>query len=90
MTFKPGKRFFEAVLNLQGNIEFEKIITEFQKYHLDAGLHFPHIDGPALVKLQGAAAFVLEFLTSADPNFARAELDRLKLVEMKPETRIPY
>lgn len=90
MTFKPGKQFFEAVLNLQGNVDFEKIKTAFQTYHLAAGLQFTHLDGNPLTRLQGATAFALEFLTAIDPAFAHAEIDRLKQAKVKGETKIPF
>ena len=90
MQFKPGKRFFEAVLNLQGNPEFEAIKQEIQAYHLDAGLHFPRLDGNPLIRLQGATAFALEFLAAIDPTFAHAEIDRLKQSKVKAATKIPF
>lgn len=90
MQFKPGKRFFEAVLNLQGNPEFEEIKKEIQAYHLDAGLHFPRLDGNPLTRLQGATAFALEFLTAIDPAFAHVELERLKQSKVKGEIKVPF
>ena len=90
MQFKPGKRFFEAVLNLQGNPEFEAIKQEIQAYHLDAGLHFPRMDGNPLVRLQGATAFALEFLAAIDPAFAHAALDCLKQAKVKGEIKMPF
>jgi hypothetical protein len=90
LQFKPGKRFFEAVLNLQGNPEFEAIKQEIQAYHLDAGLHFPRLDGNPLIRLQGATAFALEFLTVVDSAFAHAQLERLKQIKVKGEIKIPF
>jgi hypothetical protein len=90
LQFKPGKRFFEAVLNLQGNPEFEAIKQEIQAYHLDAGLHFPRMDGNPLIRLQGATAFALEFLAAIDPTFAHAELERLKMSKTGETKKIPY
>jgi hypothetical protein len=90
LNFKPGVRFFEAVLNLQVSPDFQEIRKEIQEYHLDAGLHFPRIDGNPLIRLQGAAAFALEFLAASDPTFAHAELERLKQAKVKGETKIPF
>ena len=90
MNFKPEKKFFEAALNLQGNADFEEIKKEIQAYHLDAGLHFPRMDGNPLVRLQGATAFALEFLAAIDPAFAHAALDCLKQAKVKGEIKIPF
>ena len=77
-------------MNLQGNPEFEAIKQEIQAYHLDAGLHFPRLDGNPLIRLQGATAFALEFLTVVDSAFAHAQLERLKQIKVKGEIKIPF
>jgi len=81
LPFKPGKRFFEAVLNLQGSADFAEIKKELEAYHLDAGIHFPRVDGNQLVKLQGSTAFVMEFLANCDPEYARHQLIDAQILE---------
>ena len=81
MQFKPGKRFFEAVLNLQGNADFTEIKKELEAYHLAAGLRFPRVFGETLTMLQGSTAFVLELLSNFDPEFARHSLIDAQILE---------
>ena len=90
MQFKPGEKFFQAVLNLQASQDFVDIKKELEAYHLDAGLRFPSVDGVPLVKLQGRTALVLELLTSMDPAYALAQLESIKMSQVMEEKKIPF
>jgi hypothetical protein len=81
VQFRPDKDFLLAVLNLQINEDFQKIVQSIQAYHLQCGLEFPRYRLDDLIKLQGRSALALEFITSVDPKLAREELDKIIMTE---------